>query len=112
MIKHTIRGNWPRKPGEYTTRVASVKVSGEDVEIELEAPKAMKKPSNVSTLPAPPGEARFRVTHYVPSAPRGQHLPTVWFDTYEEALAFFETANLACLFDGEEKLAESLRNEQ
>jgi hypothetical protein len=57
-------------------------------------------------------EVRFRVTYYVPSAPSGQRTQIAWFWKREAALAFFETSNLACLFDGKEKLAESLRIEQ
>ena len=57
---------------------------------------------------------RFRVNHYVPAHDGGGGFAFVWdhFDTREEAIAFLLDANLACAWDGDTKIAESVRSDQ
>jgi hypothetical protein len=52
----------------------------------------------------------YRVTFSEPHAPG--RVKTRRFMTRDEALAFFADANLACLFLGTVKLAESIKSEQ
>lgn len=55
---------------------------------------------------------RFRVNHYRKREDGGFTFMWDHFDTREEAIAFLLDANLACAWDGETKIAESVRSEQ